>query len=69
MVEAGFRTFIPYADLAAAYALDGRMDEAKSPLAEARRLNPNLTMKWKIAHSPNLPKQFEGLRKAGLPEE
>ena len=45
------------------------MDEAKPPLAEARRLNPNLTVKWKIAHSPNLPKQFEGLRKAGLPEE
>ena len=45
------------------------MDEAKPALAEARRLNPNLTVKWAIAHSPNLPKQFEGLRKAGLPEE
>ncbi len=54
-IEAGFRNFIPYADLAAAYALDGRMDEAKSPLAEARRLNPNLTMKWFIAHAPNVP--------------
>ena len=68
-IEAGFRTFIPYADLAAAYALDGKMDEAKSALAEARRLNPNLTVKWLIAHSPNLPRAFEGLRKAGLPEE
>ena len=55
--------------LAAAYALDGKMDDAKSALAEARRLNPNLTVKWAIAHAPNLPKQFEGLRKAGLPEE
>ena len=68
-IEAGFRNFIPYADLAAAYALDGRMDEAKSSLAEARRLNPNLTMKWFIAHAPNVPWTIEGLRKAGLPEE
>jgi adenylate cyclase len=43
-IEAGFRNYIPYADLAAAYALDGRVDEAKSALAEARRINPNLTM-------------------------
>ena len=55
--------------LAAAYALEGKMDEAKSALAEARRLNPNLTVKWFIAHSPNVPKAIEGLRKAGLPEE
>jgi hypothetical protein len=38
-------------------------------LTEARRLNPSLTVKWAIAHSPNLPKAFEGMRKAGLPEE
>ena len=30
-----FDRFIPYADLAAAYALEGKMDEAKSALAEA----------------------------------
>ncbi len=60
---------VPYANLAAAYALEGKMDEAKSALAEARRLNPNLTVKWVIEHSPNLPKAFEGMRKAGLPEE
>jgi adenylate cyclase len=68
-IEAGFRHYYVYANLAAAYALQGKMDEAKPALAEARRLNPNLTMKWKIAHGPNLPKQFEGLRKAGLREE
>jgi tetratricopeptide (TPR) repeat protein len=68
-IEAGYRHYYVYVDLAAAYALQGKMDEAKSPLAEARRLNPNLTVKWKIAHGPNLAKQFEGLRKAGLPEE
>ena len=68
-LDAGFRPYIPYANLAAAYALEGKMDEAKSALAEARRLNPVLTVKWAIAHSPNLPKAFEGMRKAGLPEE
>ena len=68
-IEAGFRNYIPYADLAAAFALDGRMDEAQSALAEARRINPNLTMKWFVAHAPNVPWAIEGLRKAGLPEE
>jgi adenylate cyclase len=65
----GFRTFQAYSNLAAAYALDGKMDEAKSALAEARRLNPKLTVKWMIAHATNIPARYEGLRKAGLPEE
>jgi adenylate cyclase len=68
-IESGYRPYMSYANLAAAYALDGKMDDAKSAVAEARRLNPNLTVKWAIAHSPNVPKAFEGLRKAGLPEE
>ena len=68
-IESGYRPYIPYANLTAAYALEGKMDEAKSALAEARRLNPSLTVKWAIAHSPNLPKAFEGMRKAGMPEE
>jgi adenylate cyclase len=68
-IETGYRSYIPYANLAAAYALQGKMDEAKSSLAEARRINPSLTVKWAIAHSPNIPKAFEGMRKAGLPEE
>ena len=45
------------------------MDEAKSAVADARRLNPNLTVKWLTDHAPNLPPLFEGVRKAGLPEE
>ena len=68
-LDGGWRVYIPYANLAAAYALEGKGDEAKAALAEARRLNPSLTVKWAIAHSPNLPKAFEGMRKAGLPEE
>jgi hypothetical protein len=45
------------------------MDETKAALAKARRLNPKLTVKWMIAHMPNLPPVFEGVRKAGLAEE
>jgi hypothetical protein len=45
------------------------MDEAKVELAEARRLNPAITVKWMKEHTPNLPAVFDGLRKAGLPEE
>jgi adenylate cyclase len=67
--DSGFRSFVAYSNLAAAYALEGKIDEAQSALSEARRLNPKLTVKWMIAHTPNLPPVFEGLRKAGLPEE
>jgi adenylate cyclase len=67
-IVAGFHTYIPYTDLAAAYALAGRMDEAKSALAEARRLREGLTVEWLMAHAPNVPRLFDGVRKAGLPE-
>jgi hypothetical protein len=44
------------------------MDEAKSALEEARRLNPKLNVKWFAPFA--MPDLFlEGLRKAGLPEE
>ena len=52
-----------------AYAHAGKMDEAKAALAEARRLNPAITVKWMKEHTPNLPAVFDGLRRAGLPEE
>jgi adenylate cyclase len=67
-IDAGWRAYQPYRGLAAAYALDGKMEEATSALAEARRLNPELTVKWLQTHT-NIPPLFEGLRKAGLPEE
>ena len=28
-----------------------------------------ITIKWMKEHTPNLPAVFDGLRKAGLPEE
>jgi hypothetical protein len=46
------------------------MDEAKSALAEARRLNPSFSnIKWYREHAKDIPFRLEGLRKAGLPEE
>ena len=68
-INSGYRTFFAYSNLSAAYALAGKMDEAKTALAEARRLNPAITVKWMKEHAPNLPAVFDGLRKAGLPEE
>jgi adenylate cyclase len=68
-IDTGERTFFAYTNLAAANAHAGKMDEAKAALAEARSLNPAITIKWMKDHTPNLPAVFEGLRKAGLPEE
>jgi tetratricopeptide (TPR) repeat protein len=68
-IDSGYRTYFVYAGLAAAYADAGKMDEAKAALAEARRLNPKLTVKWLIDHNSNLSVLFDGVRKAGLPEE
>ena len=63
------QAFFVHTNLAAAYVHAGKMDEAKVELAEARRLNPAITVKWMKEHTPNLPAVFDGLRKAGLPEE
>lgn len=68
-IDFGNRTFIPYGCLAAAYALDGKMEAAKPALAEARRFNPKFTVKQMISIVPVIPNLLEGLRKAGLPEE
>ena len=68
-IDSGLQPFFVYTNLAAAYAHAGKMDEAKAALAEARRLNPAITVKWMKEHTPNLPAVFDGLRKAGLPEE
>jgi len=68
-IDMGFRTYIPYAGLAAIFALEGQMEKAKSALAEARRLNPKLTIKWLNEGSLQIPSLFEGLRMAGLQEQ
>ena len=69
-IDAGYRTYFPYAFLAGAEAAKGNDAEAKLALAEARRLNPQLTIKWFAENEPVLPPTIvDGLRKAGLPEE
>jgi adenylate cyclase len=71
-LDAGFRVPMTYSRLAAALALEGKIDEAKTAMAEARRLYPDLTVKRVIAlrgSTPPIAPLVEGLRKAGLPEE
>jgi adenylate cyclase len=68
-IDAGFRVFFSYLNLAAAHALKGDMERATAPLAEARRLNPKLSVKWLTTRKPILQPAFDALRKAGLPEE
>jgi hypothetical protein len=51
-------------------AAKGNDAEAKLALAEARRLNPKLTVKWMLQQVASPPTIFlDGWRKAGLPEE
>jgi TolB-like protein/class 3 adenylate cyclase len=68
-IDAGYRVFPPYVQLAVAYALEGKLAEAKVALAEARRVNPKLTVKLMRELDPDFPWMSEGLRKAGLQEE
>jgi len=68
-LEGGHRVFYTYLNLAAAHAFKGEMDEAKAAVAEARLLKPDLSVKWLVKHKPVLQFAFDGLRKAGLPEE
>jgi TolB-like protein/class 3 adenylate cyclase len=68
-IDFGNHEYYAYSNLAAAYAHAGKTDEAKTELAEARRRNPELTVRWMKEHTPNLPAVFDGLRKAGLAEE
>ena len=69
-IDAGYRTYFPYAFLAGAEAAKGNDVEAKLALAEARRVNPELTVKWYAQHVTPPPTIFlDGWRKAGMPEE
>jgi TolB-like protein len=68
-IDSGRHVFQVYMFLAADYALKGDMEAAKTALAEARRLNPKLTVKSMSEIYANIPALLEGLRKAGLPEE
>jgi adenylate cyclase len=68
-LDAGDHTYWVYVSLAAAYALLGETDEAKTYMAETLRLNPSFTIKWFREHASDIPTRTEGLRKAGFAEE
>jgi tetratricopeptide (TPR) repeat protein len=69
-IDAGYRTSFIYAYLTGVEAAKGNEAAAKLALAEARRLNPQLTIKW-FGEQLGLPPAIivDGWRKAGLPEE
>jgi tetratricopeptide (TPR) repeat protein len=69
LAVATYPTYMPYAYWAVAAALKGDDAEAKRVLAEAKRLNLSLSVKWFAAHLPAMDFVVPGLRKAGLAEE
>jgi tetratricopeptide (TPR) repeat protein len=68
-IDAGFKVFYPYLDLAIAHAIKSEIDEAKTALTEARRLNPELSVKWLMGHAAYRQELIDALRKAGMPEQ
>ena len=68
-LDSGYSAWPVYAALAVAYAFTGRQSEAEAAVAQARKVNPKLTIKWYRARIAEPEVIYEGLRKAGLPEE
>ena len=66
-VDVGYHNRV--VNMAGAYALQGKMEEAKAVLAEALRANPKLTVKMLMERFGVPPALAEGLRKVGLREE
>jgi tetratricopeptide (TPR) repeat protein len=67
-IDAGYKVFWPYLSIATAHVLKGEMDDAKTAVAEALRLNPNLSIKFLLERGLRA-QLIDALRKAGLPEE
>src|SRR5580704_7722179 len=71
-IQARSTVYFTYVCFATAHALKGDIDDAKSALTEARRLNPKHSAKWMLGTKsyPNYSQAwYDALRKAGLPEE
>jgi predicted Zn-dependent protease len=66
-IVSGYPAYVTYAVLAGAEAAKGNDAEAGLALAEARRLNPQFTIKWWSEHFRLPPTVF--VRKAEVPEE
>jgi adenylate cyclase len=72
-IDSGYRTVLSYTALAAFYAAADKMPEARATLAEAMKLNPELSVAFFRAHNSawvDTARVFrEALIKAGLPKE
>jgi Flp pilus assembly protein TadD len=68
-IDAGYRTFPVYSNLAVAYAMANRIDDARAAVAEALKLNPKYSVKLMSESYHKPPAIVEALRKAGAPEE
>jgi len=68
-IEDHFHAYWPHQVLAAAYALSGHDEEARAELAEAIRLDPNITSIKSLPPVSKIPRLVDGLRKAGMPEQ
>jgi tetratricopeptide (TPR) repeat protein len=67
-IDAGYKVFWPYLNFATAHVLKGEMDDAKTAVAEALRINPKLSIKFLLVRGFRA-QLIDALRKAGLPEE
>jgi adenylate cyclase len=67
-IDAGYKVFWPYLSIATAHVLKGEMDDAKTAVAEALRLNPKLSIKFLLERGLRA-QLIDALRKAGLREE
>ena len=69
-LDSGYSARPVYAQLGTAYASLVRQSEAEAAVAQARKLNPEFDRRVASPRGSTLPEvYFEGLRKAGLPEE
>jgi adenylate cyclase len=68
-IEVGYWTFPVYSNLAVAYAMANRIDDARAAVAEALKLNPKYSVKLMSERYHKPPAVLEALRKAGVPEE
>jgi adenylate cyclase len=67
-IDAGYRPFVVYSNLAAACAMSNRIDDAKAAVAEALKLNPKYSLKLMSERYHKPPAVIDALRKAGAPE-
>jgi adenylate cyclase len=68
-LDAGYGAWPVYSHLALAHDALGQRSEATAALAQARKLNPKLTIQWYRARVEEPEVIFQGLLKAGLPEQ